>query len=302
MKVITNPVIPGWYADPEARTYKDTHWIYATRSYTEYTKQLNLDAFSSVDLIHWEKHEDLIVMEDFPWIWRAVWAPTQIEHKGKHYLIFASNDIQSNEETGGLEIAVADSPEGPYRGYLGKPLIDRFIHKAQPIDAHLFKDDDGTVYLYYGGWGHCNVARMNEEMTAFVLFESGENHLSITPEGYVEGPCMIKKEGLYYFMWSMGGWTNGTYRVAYGVSDNPLGPFENKGTILEKQKPIAEGPGHHGYLHLPENDEWLIVYHRRIIGDTEPGNRMLCMDRIYISGGVIRPVQMTDQWLLNEMK
>ncbi|CAI6074376.1 glycoside hydrolase family 43 protein [Cohnella sp. JJ-181] len=295
---INNPIVPGWYADPEARTYEGKHWIYATRSFTEYTMQMNLDAFSSDDLIHWEKHEGIVEMSDFPWIWRAVWAPTHIEHRGKYYLVFASNDIQSDEEIGGLEIAVADRPEGPYRGYLGRPLVDKFIHQAQPIDAHLFKDEDGTVYLYYGGWGHCNVARMNEEMTGFVPLtgEGDEIFRSITPEGYVEGPCMIKKDGLYYLMWSMGGWTNGTYRVAYGVSGSPLGPFENKGTILEKQEPIAEGPGHHGYLHLQETDEWLIVYHRRTIGDTEPGHRQLCIDRMRIGGGRIEPVIMTDSW------
>ncbi|MEK4510081.1 MULTISPECIES: glycoside hydrolase family 43 protein [Paenibacillus] len=296
MKGITNPLVPGWYADPEARTYEGKHWVYATRSYTEYTKQLNLDAFSSEDLIRWDKHESIIVMSDFPWVWRAVWAPTHIEHNGKYYLVFATNDIQCNDEVGGLEIAVADSPEGPYRGYLGKPIIDRFIHNAQPIDAHLFKDDNGSIYLYYGGWSHCNVAVMNNDMTGLVPFKNGETILSITPEGYVEGPCMIKKDGLYYFMWSMGGWTNGTYCVAYGVSDNPLGPFENKGTILEKQEPIADGPGHHGYLHFPENDEWLIVYHRRIIGDNEPGNRMLCIDKMHIDAGEIKPVIMTDKW------
>lgn len=296
MRGITNPIVPGWYADPEARTYQGRHYIYATRSFTEYTRQMNLDAFSSKDLIHWDVHEGIIAMEDFPWIWRAVWAPTQIEHNGRHYLVFASNDIQQDGEAGGLEIAVADFPEGPYRGYLGRPLIGRFIHGAQPIDAHLFKDDNGAVYLYYGGWGHCNVARMNEDMTGFVPFPDGQTICSVTPPGYVEGPCMIKKDSLYYLMWSMGGWTNGTYRVAYGVSDNPLGPFDNKGTILEKQEPVADGPGHHGYLHLPERDEWLIVYHRRSIGDPEPGNRRLCIDRMEIDAGVIRPVIMTDKW------
>ncbi|WP_201755193.1 glycoside hydrolase family 43 protein [Paenibacillus glycinis] len=296
MRGIVNPIVPGFYADPEARTYEGRHWIYATRSITEYTKQMNLDAFSSADLVSWEKHEGIIAMEDFSWIWRAVWAPTIIESKGRYYLVFASNDIQNDEAVGGLEIAVSDTPEGPFRGYLGKPLIDRFIHGAQPIDAHLFKDDDGTIYLYYGGWSHCNVAKMNEDITGFVPFENGELHRSITPEGYVEGPCMVKKDGLYYFMWSKGGWTNGTYSVDYGVSDSPLGPFAPKGTVLQRQEPIAEGPGHHGYLHLPESGEWLIVYHRRIIGDTDPGSRVLCIDRMDIDGGAIAPVTMTNAW------
>lgn len=290
---IKNPIVQGWYADPEARLYEGKYWIYVTRSITDYTKQLNLDAFSSTNLINWEKHEGIIEMTDFPWIWRATWAPTIIDKNGKYYLIFASNDIQSNNEKGGLEIAVSNNPSGPFRGYLGKPLIDHFINNAQPIDAHLFKDDDGSIYLYYGGWGHCNIVKMNDEMTGFIPFEDGETFKEATPTGYVEGPCMLKKDGLYYFMWSSGGWTNSSYHVSYAVSTSPIGPFEKKSTILEAQEPIAVGPGHHSYLQLQDTDKWLIVYHRRIIGETDPGSRILCIDKLEVGNGNIKKVIMT---------
>ena len=175
-----NPIVPGFYADPEARFYEGRYYIYVTRSATEYTDQMNLDAFSSEDLVHWKKHESIIDMKGFPYIHQAVWAPTIIERGGRYYLIFASNDIHSDREIGGLEIAVSDSPAGPFVSYLGKPLVDRFINGAQPIDAHLFKDEDGTVYLYYGGWSHCNVAVMNNEMNGFVPFADGSVFKEIT--------------------------------------------------------------------------------------------------------------------------
>lgn len=293
MKDIKNPIVEGFYADPEARFYEGKYWIYVTHSFTDYKAQMNIDAFSSVDLVQWEKHANIIQIKDFPWVWRAVWAPTIIEKKGKYYLIFATNDIQSNDEVGGLEIAIADSPKGPFRGYLNKPLVDCFINGAQPIDAHLFKEDDKKVYLYYGGWGHCNIARMNEEMTGFTPFEGGEIFKEITPPGYVEGPCMLKKDGSYYFMWSEGGWTNGSYRVAYCKSDSLFGPFSESNVILKAQEPIANGPGHHGYLNIPNTEDWLIVYHRRNIGDNEPGNRVLCIDEMRFVDGQIMPVMMT---------
>lgn len=297
MSKITNPIVPGWYADPEARTYGGRHYIYVTRSFTEYCRQMNLDCFSSDDLEHWVKHEGIIQMEDFPHIYQAVWAPTEIEHQGRHYLVFASNDIHSDEEPGGLEIAVSDRPEGPFRGYLGRPLVERFVHGAQPIDAHLFRDEDGSVYLYYGGWSHCNVAKMNEEMTGFIPFEDGEIFREITPPSYVEGPCMLKKEGKYFFMWSSGNWGDGSYRVSYAVSDSPVGGFSDPHVILSRQEGLAEGPGHHGYLYLPGSEEFLIVYHRRNIGDPEPGNRMLCIDRMNVREDSIEEVQMTREWV-----
>lgn len=288
-----NPITEGYYADPEARYYEGRYYIYVTRSFTVYEKQMNLDVFSSKDLKTWEKHEGIIEMKDFPYIHRAVWAPSVVEKNGKYYLIFASNDIQNNEQYGGLEMAVADSPAGPFRGYLGQPLVDRFVNGAQPIDAHFFKDEDGTVYLYWGGWKHCNVAVMNEAMDGFVPFPDGSFCRQITPPDYVEGPCMLKKDGTYFFMWSEGDWVDGTYHVSYCTAKSPFGPFEDKTTILEKQEGIAEGPGHNSYLYLEEADKWLIVYHRRYIGDKEAGNRVLCIDELQFEGESILPVVMS---------
>ena len=94
-----NPIVGGHYADPEARFYEGRYWIYATCS-QPFELQKNLTAFSSTDRIHWTAHENLVEMRDFPWVERAVWAPTVIQHKDKYYLVFASNDIHSDEEPG----------------------------------------------------------------------------------------------------------------------------------------------------------------------------------------------------------
>ena len=292
---IKNPISQDWHADPEARFYEGMYWIYVTRS-RNYEDQLNLDVFCSEDLSNWAKVEEIIDMSGFPWVKRAVWAPTIIEKDEKYYLIFASNDIQSDDMAGGLEIAIADNPAGPFKGYLGKPLIDRFINGAQPIDAHLFKDDDGTIYLYYGGWGHCNVAIMNDDMTGFIPFENGELFREITPEDYVEGPCMLKKDDTYYFMWSAGNWSDGTYHVNYTTSKSPLGPFVGKEIILEKQEGVAKGPGHNGYLYIEEDDLWLMVYHRKRLDENIGNARYLCIDEMIIKDGKIQPIIMTDEW------
>ena len=170
---VQNPLDEGWYADPEARFYEGKYHIYVTHSLPYYEQQ-NHTCFVSKDLTHWEKVENIIDMSGFPWAKCAVWAPTIEEKDGKYYYIFATNDIPHESDVGGLEIAVSDSPTGPFKALLDKPLVGEFHNGAQPIDAHLFKDDDGTMYLYYGGWGHCNICKMNEEMTGFIPFEDGE--------------------------------------------------------------------------------------------------------------------------------
>ena len=291
-KKAKNPIVEGHYADPESRFYEGKYWIYVTKS-TAFKDQQNLTAFSSSDMVNWEKHENIVDMNDYPWIWGAVWAPTVVEKNGKYYLIFASNDIHADDEGGGLEIAVADNPAGPFKRCVEGSLIGDIYNNAQPIDAHLFKDDDGTIYLYYGGWGHCIVALMNDEMNGLKPFPDGSFRKEITPESYVEGPCMIKRGDEYYFMWSSGKWNKSDYCVYYGKSKSPIGPFEKEGTVLISDENIARAPGHNGYFYIPESDKYYITYHRRGINDTERDARTLCIDEMVIKDGVIEPVKMT---------
>ena len=220
-----NPVFPGWYADPEGIIFNKQYWIYPTYS-APYDKQVFLDAFSSPDLITWKKHAGILDTASMKWAKRAMWAPSVIEKKGKYYLFFGANDIQNDNEIGGIGVAVADNPAGPFKDHLGKPLIDKFHNGAQPIDQFVFKDADGEYYLIYGGWKHCNIAKLNNDFTGFIPFEDGTTFKEITPKGYVEGPFMFKKDGKYYFMWSEGGWTGPDYSVAYAIADSPFGPFQ----------------------------------------------------------------------------
>lgn len=300
---IQNPLDQNWYADPEARYYEGKYWIYVTHS-LPFDDQHNHTVFSSSDLTHWEKHENIIDMSGFPWVRRAVWAPTIIEKNGLYYYIFASNDIHAAEDMGGLEIAVSEHPGGPFRALLTHPLIGDFYNGAQPIDAHLFKDDDGTVYLYYGGWGHCNICRMSDDMTSVVPHDDGTLYREITPPDYVEGPCMCKRNGVYHFMWSSGGWGDGSYRVVTAKASSPYGPFDNCHVILSTgDSTIANGPGHNGFLYVEDQDLYLNVYHRHITADENhpeynDGNaRFLCIDAMqFDENDDIKPITMTNTW------
>ncbi|GMK45391.1 hypothetical protein PghCCS26_25190 [Paenibacillus glycanilyticus] len=288
-----NPVFPGWYADPEARIFEGRYWIYPTYS-ALYEEQLYLDAFHSDDLVNWTKVERVLDEKDFQWAHKAVWAPSPIESNGKYYIYFSANDIQSNDELGGIGVGVADRPEGPFLDAIGKPLIDRFHHGAQPIDPHVFRDEDGQVYLYYGGWGHCNVVRLGEDMISLLPFEDGTVYREVTPKDYVEGPCMIKRNGQYVFMWAEGGWGGPHYRVAYALAESPLGPFERIDTILKQDPEVATGAGHHGYLQIPDTDEFYIVYHRRPLTETAANHRVVCIDKLtFNEDNTIRPVKIS---------
>ncbi|HRO47661.1 glycoside hydrolase family 43 protein [Agriterribacter sp.] len=290
-----NPVFPGWYADPEGIIFNNTYWIYPTYS-APYDKQVFLDAFSSPDLIQWTKHSRIVDTASIKWAKRALWAPAIVEKKNKYYLFFGANDIQSNQEKGGIGVAVADEPAGPFRDLLGKPLVDQFHNGAQPIDQFVFKDSTGQYYLIYGGWRHCNIAQLNDDFTGFIPFEDGTTFKEITPEGYVEGPFMFICNGKYYFMWSEGGWTGPDYSVAYAIAGSPFGPFKRIDKILQQDPKIATGAGHHSVIHKPGADQWYMVYHRRPLTETDRNARITCIDRMYFDeNGLIKPVVITNE-------
>lgn len=290
-----NPVIPGWYADPEGMVLGKKYWIFPTFS-APYEQQVFFDAFSSDDLVHWKKHPHILDSAAVKWAKRAMWAPAVVQKGKQYFFFFGANDIQHNGERGGIGVAVADKPEGPYRDYLGKPLVDSIFHGAQPIDQYVFKDKDGAYYLIYGGWGHCNIARLKDDFTGFIPFADGTVFREITPEKYVEGPTMFMKNGKYYFMWSEGGWTGPDYCVAYAIADSPVGPFKRIGKILEQDETIARGAGHHSVIHNAKHDQWFIVYHRRPLDKKGANERETCIDKMeFNADGTIRPVVMTKE-------
>lgn len=287
-----NPVIEGWYADPEGIIYGDTYWIFPTTS-DVYENQTFFDCFSSKDLITWTKHSSILDTSRIKWADSAMWAPSVICKDNLYYLFFGANDIHPGD-TGGIGVAVSDKPEGPYNDLLEKPLIDQHINGAQPIDQFVFRDDDNTYYMYYGGWGHCNVVKLNNSFTGLLPFNNGDIYKEVTPEGYVEGPFMLKKDGKYYFMWSEGGWGGPDYCVAYAIADSPLGPFRRIGKILEQNPDIATSAGHHSVIHIPDSENYYIIYHRRPLNDHERDHRVTCIDKMtFDENGYIDPVKIT---------
>ena len=99
-----NPILEGWYADPEVRIFENRYWIYPTYS-APYNDQTFFDAFSSTDLVTWTKHPRILDTTRVTWANRAVWAPTVVKKGDWYYIVFGANDIQNDQQKGGLGIA-----------------------------------------------------------------------------------------------------------------------------------------------------------------------------------------------------
>jgi beta-xylosidase len=283
LRAIRNPIIPGWYADPELRWHDGRFWLFPTCSLA-FEEQTYLDAFVSDDLVTWSKLDRVLELSRVCWSNQtAAWAPSVISRYGSLFMYFSSGDGD------GIGLGVWNRHTRRFVDPLRRPLIGEWPFGAQPIDANVFIDDDEQAWLYFGGHGRCVAVKLKPDMNRL----DGDFHL-VTPAGYVEGPFMFKRNGLYYFMWSEGNWGDGTYGVAYAIADNPLGPFNRIDCILQQDGRIANGPGHNSVLQIPGTDDWVICYHRRPIDDTHRDHRVTCIDRlVFRKDGTIEPVVMT---------
>jgi hypothetical protein len=100
-----------------------------------------------------------------------------------------------------------------------------------------------------------------------------------------EGVYVIKRKGLYYFMWSVDDARSDDYRVAYGIAHSPLGPIEipPDNVILHKHG-LAKGTGHHSAVNVPGTDRWYIIYHRHAIPNGNGYTREVCLNRMEFTG------------------
>ncbi|HEY0009058.1 MAG TPA: glycoside hydrolase family 43 protein [Tepidisphaeraceae bacterium] len=280
---IRNPVIPGWYADPELRLHDGRFYLFPTYS-DEFAKQTFFDAFVSDDLVNWTKMDRVLELRHVGWSsGSAAWAPSVISRYGTMFMYFSSGDGD------GIGLGVWNRFQRKFVDALRRPLVGAWPFGAQPIDANVFVDDDGEAYLYFGGHSRCVGVKLKPDMNQL----NGEFRL-LTPDNYVEGPFMFKRQGRYYFMWSEGEWVDHSYGVAYAIAESPWGPFHRIDAILSGDPTLGTGAGHNSVLHIPGTDDWVICYHRRPAGETDRNHRVTCIDRLtFRPDGTIAPVVIT---------
>lgn len=277
---LKSPVLPGLNADPNIVRFGDTFYIYPTTDGFEGWSGTQFKAYSSTDLVNWKDHGVILDLgPDVSWADSRAWAPAMEERNGKYYFYFCAD--------ANIGVAVSDSPTGPFKDALGKPLLKAGDHRGQMIDPAVFTDDDGQSYLYWGN-GRAYVVPLNDDMVSF----DASKVTDITPSGYNEGTFVIKRKGTYYFMWSENDTRDENYRVAYATGSSPTGPWTKQGVILEKDLSLGiKGPGHHSVVHVPNTDDWYIVYHRFAIPGGDGTHRETTIDKLeFDADGLLKKV------------
>jgi len=293
VSVDNNPVLEGYFADPEILYSKKNKkfYIYPTSDGFVGWAGSYFNTFSSVDLVNWTNEGKILNLPtDVKWGTYNAWAPGITEKKVngtyKYFYYFVA--------AGNVGVAVADEPTGPFVDS-GKKLADN-------IDPAVFTDTiTGKSYLY---WGNTTlyVAELNNDMVSI----DTSTKRTITPSGgtFREGIYVVQRNGTYYFFWSENDTRSADYRVRYGTSSSPLGPIVVPANNLVLSKDATQaiyGTGHNSVLQIPGRDEWYMVYHRftrprgiSMQDDSAGYFREVCIDKLeFNADGTIKKVQPT---------
>jgi beta-xylosidase len=258
-----NPLFSDQYtADPGALVHDCTFYVQCGHDEGQ-TGFVMKEWFllSSTDMVHWTKNVAL-KLTDFKWADANAWAGQMVTKGGKFYWY-----VPVEERGGGmaLAIAVADSPTGPFKDALGKPLVNDAFEMSNmgfktpsdtpyTIDPTVFVEDDGHAYLHYGGFGRMIVAKLSDDMLSI----DGKMQ-EVTPKGFFEAAFLTKRDGKYYEIYAAG---QNPATIDYATSTSPLGPWKYGGRVLDALPSLPgqdAATNHSGVAEFA--GQWYIVYH-----------------------------------------
>lgn len=294
-KAISQPLVQHIYtADPSAHVFDGKIYIYpshdidAGEAFDDLGSHFAMEDYHvlSMDRPDGEAtdHGVALHVSDVPWAERQMWAPDAHEKDGTYYLFFPAKDHDGIFRIG---VATSPSPTGPFTPQ-AKP-----IEKSFSIDPAVFKDDDGSYYMYFGGiWGGqlqrwrkgsfnaeqaespfaflpadnepalCGkVARLTDDLLQFaeapkdvlIVDEAGNPLLQGDADRRFFEASWVHKYGGKYYFTYS---TGDTHFIAYAVGDNPYGPFTHKGNVLN---PVVGWTSHHSIAEY--KGKWYLFYH-----------------------------------------
>lgn len=285
MNFAQNPIIQTHYtADPAPMVYNGTVYLYTSHDEDQTVKNFftmnDWRCYSSTDMVNWTDHGAVLTYKDFEWSRGDAWAGQCIYRNGKFYYY-----LPVNQKNGGnaIGVAVSDSPTGPFKDALGKPLLVGYGY----IDPTVFIDDDNQAYLY---WGNPNLwhVKLNEDMISY------NQELSIVKEdlkddnfgyrakkidnrtaAYEEGPWLYKRNSLYYLLYPAGGVPE---HLAYSTAKSVTGPWTYGDTIMHVIKEKGAFTNHPGLIDF--KGKTYLFYHNGALPGGGGFKRSICVEPI----------------------
>ncbi len=309
-----NPFVSGNFsADPTARVFGDRVYVYPSHDITpsEYPDarqdwfcMADYHVYSSADMVHWTDHGAILDQKDVPWgnpAAYSMWAPDCVQGPdGRYYFYFpdAQKPVEGQRGGGfGVGVAISDTPYGPFKAEPNK------IEGVSGIDPCVLQTSKGDSYIFWGGGG-LRVAKMkpnllelaednpvstrkfgNMEMTMV----GADCSKDLPRAGLMEGPFAFERNGKYYLTYP---WVrykagdknekgevldNPTEALVYAMSDNPMGPYEYKGLIME-ESPTHCWTNHHSIVEF--KGQWYLFYHHNDYSPNFDKSRSIRVDSL----------------------
>lgn len=278
----TNPILPGYFADPTVKKFGDTYYIYATGDGIKLASG-QPQVWVSKDFVNWYNYElDIQLPEGL----NNCWAPDVVQAMDGKYYYFMGNCERGCNIYG----YVSDSPMGPFKPYNnGLAVIPAGIPKKgfPSLDAQMLLDDDGALYAYFGTWcssfGGIGFAKIDPK-DMHTIVSTSQIPMVEVPKAF-EASYPMKRNGKYFLMYSSGDCRLSSYAVHYSVADKPEGPFtpgKNNPILATSADGTVDGPGHHSLLKIGQ--DYYIVYHRHDNPHSTNGEfRQVCVDKLVFS-------------------
>lgn len=297
-----NPIIQTHFGpDPAPMVYNGTLYAYVGDDIPgfDFYYMTKWHVLSTTDMVNWTDHGSPISLESFKWARDRAWAAQCIERKGKFYWYICA---QTDKNDMAIGVAVSDSPTGPFKDALGKPLITN--GSWSNIDPTVWIDDDGQAYLYWGN-GSLFYVKLNKDMVSYsgdivtvpISVESfggvRSNKSTENPnkDMYVEGPWFYKRNSNYYMMYA--GMGKGGESLSYSISSSPVGPWKYQGKIMENQK-INSFTNHGGIVDYKGNS--YLFYHTGLLPGGGSYGRAACVEQFtYNPDGTIPSVSISKE-------
>ena len=294
-RAISPPLVKHIYtADPSAHVFNGKIYIYPSHdidagdAFDDLGSHFAMEDYHviSMDTPQSEAVDNGLALHvnDVPWATKQMWAPDAAEKDGKYYLFFPA---KAHDGIFRIGVAVSNSPTGPFT-----PQPEA-IKESFSIDPAVFKDDDGSYYMYFGGiWGGqlqrwragtfnaaepespvaflpsanetalcAKIAKLTDDLLEFaetakdvlILDENGQPLLQGDTDRRFFEASWMHKYKGKYYFSYS---TGDTHYLCYAVGDNPYGPFVYGGRILE---PVVGWTSHHSICAF--NGRWYLFYH-----------------------------------------
>ncbi|KAH6839647.1 glycosyl hydrolase [Chaetomium sp. MPI-CAGE-AT-0009] len=282
----SSPVLPGFYADPNIAVFNRTYYIYATSDGVPGWGGNVFYVWKSKDLVTWTRSEKPFLTlgganGNVPWATGNAWAPTIIERRGKFYFYFSGHNPTYNRKT--IGVAVADSPEGPFKAELRAMILNNeALTSGQAIDPAAFHDPvTGKYFLYWGNGSPENGPLFAELADDMVSLKPGTLKRIRGLTDFREGVFVNFRGGIYHLTYSIDDTRSEDYRVGYATGPSAEGPWTYRGVVLHKSAAQGIlGTGHSSIINVPGTDHWYMAYHRFAIPNGNGTMRETTIDRV----------------------